>query len=136
LFVNLYLRMNIEVLSNSIIGAAINVHKELGQGLLESIYEDSLCHELKILGIEYEKQKHLPFIYKGVKMKSYFRIDLLIENEIIVEIKSTEHLIEAHSAQLLSYLKISNKRLGLLLNFNVPLLKNGIKRISNDYYKP
>jgi GxxExxY protein len=127
--------MNIEVLSNTIIGAAINVHKELGQGLLESIYEDSLCHELNILGIEFEKQKHLPFIYKGVKMKSYFRIDLLIENEIIVEIKSSGQLIDVHSAQLLSYLKLANKKLGLLLNFNTPLMKDGIRRIANNYYK-
>ena len=127
--------MNIEVLSNNIIGAAINVHKELGQGLLESIYEDSLCHELNIIGIEFEKQKHLPFIYKGVKMKSYFRIDLLIENEIIVEIKSSGQLIDVHSAQLLSYLKLANKKLGLLLNFNTPLMKDGIRRIANNYYK-
>ncbi len=127
--------MDLEILSKSIIGAAIVVHKELGQGLLESIYEESLCHELSLLGIEYEKQKHLPFIYKGVKMRNYFRIDLLIENEIIVEIKSSEQLIDAHSAQLLSYLKLADKKLGLLLNFNTPLLKNGIRRIANNYYR-
>lgn len=125
--------MNTEIdkLSNAIIGAAIEVHRELGQGLLESIYEESLCHELDLLNISYNRQKHLPFIYKGTKMSSYFRIDLLVENQIIVEVKSSSNLIEVYSAQLLSYLKLSDKKLGLLLNFNVPLMKQGIKRVVN-----
>jgi GxxExxY protein len=125
------MKLEIDKLSNIIIGAAIDVHRELGQGLLESIYEDSLCHELEQLNISFERQKHLPFIYKGKKMKSYFRIDILVENEIIVEVKSTSELIDVHSAQLLSYLKLSNKKLGLILNFNVPMLKQGIKRVVN-----
>lgn len=125
--------MNLEInnLSNIVIGAAINVHKELGQGLLESIYEESLCHELDLLNVSYERQKHLPFIYKGTKMKSYYRIDILVEKEIIVEVKSTSDIIDVHTAQLLSYLKISNKKLGLILNFNVPMLKQGIRRVVN-----
>jgi GxxExxY protein len=116
-------------ISRKIIGAAIEVHKVLGPGLLESAYEMGLEREMKIRGLNVRRQVALPLVYKGEKCDIGYRIDLLVENKVIVEIKSVESLNNVHIAQVLTYLKLSNCKLGLLINFNVPLLKNGIKRL-------
>ena len=117
--------------SEKIIGCAIQVHRELGPGLLESSYEECLYYELIQSGLLVEKQKPLPLVYKDVKLECGYRIDLLIENKVIVEIKSVDGLNDVHLAQVLTYLKLSKCKLGLLMNFNVVLLKDGIKRIVN-----
>ncbi|HED07807.1 MAG TPA: GxxExxY protein [Ignavibacteria bacterium] len=119
-------------LSREIIGAAIKVHKNLGPGLLESAYEECLFYELKKLQLKVEKQKPMPLIYDDVKLDIGYRIDILVENKVVIEIKSVEALNDVHLAQVLTYLKLSNCKLGLLINFNVSLLKNGIKRIVNN----
>ncbi len=119
-------------LSREIIGAAIKVHKNLGPGLLESAYEECLFYELKKLQLKVEKQKPMPLIYDDVKLDIGYRIDILVENKVVIEIKSVEVLNDVHLAQVLTYLKLSNCKLGLLINFNVSLLKNGIKRIVNN----
>jgi len=119
-------------ISRKIIGAAIEVHKVLGPGLLESAYEMGLERELKIRGLNVRRQVALPLVYKGEKCDIGYRIDLLVENKVIVEIKSVESLNNVHIAQVLTYLKLSNCKLGLLINFNVSLLKNGIKRLVHN----
>ncbi len=111
-----------------IIGCAYKVHSELGPGLLESTYEICLEYELREEGLKVEKQKALPVVYQGIKMDAGYRIDLLVEDEIVVELKSVEILAPIHEAQLLTYLKLAKKKLGLLINFNVIDLKKGIKR--------
>jgi GxxExxY protein len=116
-------------LANEIIGLAIKVHKALGPGLLESSYKECLFYEVVKAGYFAEKEKPLPLIYETVKLDIGYRIDLLIENKLIVEIKAVDALADIHSAQVLTYLKLSGNRLGLLINFNVTLLKNGIKRL-------
>lgn len=116
-------------LSNEIIGLAIRVHRALGPGLLESSYKECLYYEVVKAGYFAEKEKPLPLIYETVKLEIGYRIDLLIENKLVVEIKAVDALAEIHSAQVLTYLKLSGNRLGLLINFNVTLLKNGIKRL-------
>ena len=118
-------------ISEKIIGCAIQVHRELGPGLLESSYEECLYYELFKSGLYVEKQKPLPLIYKEVKLDCGYRIDLIVENKVIIEVKSVEALNDIHLAQVLTYLKLSKCKLGLLMNFNVLLLKNGIKRIVN-----
>ena len=118
-------------ISNKVIGAAIEVHKILGPGLLESAYEVCLERELNIQGLSVKRQLALPLVYKDVKCDIGYRIDLLVENKVIVEIKSVESFNDVHIAQVLSYLKLSNCKLGLLINFNVSLLKEGIKRLVN-----
>ncbi|MHB8157526.1 MAG: GxxExxY protein [Desulfocucumaceae bacterium] len=118
----------LNAITEQIIGCAIEVHKNLGPGLLESIYEKALCCELDLRGIKHESQVMVPILYKG-KMLGEHRLDLLVENEIIVEIKAVDRYEPVFNAQLLSYLKLTGKHLGLLVNFNVPALKNGIKRI-------
>jgi GxxExxY protein len=123
--------MDINQLSSKIIGAAIEVHKALGPGLLESSYQKCLCHELGLRGISYENEKPLPLVYKGEKLDCAYQMDLVVENAIIVELKSCEKLEPIHEAQLLTYLKLSDQTLGLLLNFNVPVMRDGIKRIVN-----
>ncbi len=120
-------------ITETIIGCAINVHKELGQGLLESAYEACLLYDLSQTKMKIESQKPLPIIYKNVKLDCSYRLDLLIEDEVVVEIKSVEKLLPIHKAQLLSYLKISSLKIGLLINFNVELLKDGIIRVVNNY---
>ena len=115
-------------ITKNIIGCAIEVHKNLGPGLLESIYENALCFELRTSNIKYKKQVAVPVNYKGYSIGNY-RLDLLVNSEIIVELKAVNRLEPVFEAQLLSYLKMTNKKLGLLINFNVPVLKNGIKRI-------
>ena len=119
-------------LSYEIIGAAIEVHRHLGPGLLESAYEECLCHELNIQRFIFERQKPLPVIYKGIKLDCGYRLDLVIQNAIILELKSCENIEPIHKAQLLTYLKLSGLNLGLILNFNVPLMRNGIVRVVNN----
>ncbi len=118
-------------LSQLIIGAAINVHRQLGPGLLENAYEACLEYELLEKGCLVERQKPLPVVYKQIKVECGFRIDLLVDRKIIVEVKAVDALAPIHNAQLLSYLKLSKCKLGLLINFNAKLLKNGIRRIAN-----
>ncbi|HEX9653962.1 MAG TPA: GxxExxY protein [bacterium] len=118
-------------LSNGIIGAAIEVHRALGPGLLESAYEECLCHELNLRRLSFERQKPLPITYKGVKLDCGYRVDLLIESLVLVELKTVNRIEPVHEAQLLTYLKLTNLWLGLLINFNVPVLKDGIRRIVN-----
>ena len=116
-------------LTDAIIGAAIEVHTHLGPGLLESAYEECLCEELRSRGIRFQRQRPLPLEYKGKKLDCGYRLDLVVEDRVIVEIKSVDGLAPIHEAQLLTYLRLSGKRVGLLINFNVPLLKDGIKRM-------
>ena len=118
-------------ITEKIIGCAIEVHKGLGPGLLESAYEECLCFELAQAGLEYKRQFPLPVIYKGVKLDCGYRMDLVVEDLVVVEIKAIESLMPVHEAQLLSYLKLHNKKVGLLMNFHIPVLKNGLKRIVN-----
>lgn len=120
-------------LATKIIGAAIEVHRQLGPGLLESTYENWLAYELKQIGLNLQQQVTLPNVYKKVKLNAGYRIDLLVENKIIIEIKSVEVLADIHTAQLLTYLKLKDLKLGLLINFNEVLLKNGLKRVLNGY---
>ena len=119
---------DINVLTNKVLGLAFEVHTQLGAGLLESTYESCLFYELKENNINVERQKKLPIIYKGIQLDTDYRIDLLIDNQLIIELKSVEALQPVHSAQLLTYMKLSNLKYGLLLNFNVPHLKQVIKR--------
>src|SRR5882672_9372145 len=114
--------------TEKIIGAAIEVHRCLGPGLLESAYEECLCYELSQLGLRFERQVRLPVQYKTLKLDCGYRMDLVVEDAIVVEIKSIEDLLPIHDAQLLTYLRASEKRVGLLFNFNVVLLKNGLRR--------
>lgn len=123
-----------DVLTDKIISAAIEVHRELGPGLLESVYEYCLLEECQDRGLKVKQQLKLPVVYKGKELNKNFFIDLLIENEIIVELKCAEVLLPVHEVQLLTYLKLADKKLGLLLNFNVPLMKQGIKRKINGYF--
>jgi GxxExxY protein len=120
-------------ISQKIIGAAIEVHKQLGPGLLESAYETCLAFELKQMGLDVKQQQALPVVFKEVKLDAGYRIDLLIEDKVIIEIKSVESLADIHTAQLLTYLKLKDLKLGLLINFNEVLLKTGIRRILNGY---
>ena len=118
-------------ISSKIIGAAIEVHKQLGPGLLESTYETCLAYELKQMGLDVKQQQALPVVYKEVKLDAGYRIDLLIENKVIIEIKSVEALADIHTAQLLTYLKLKDLKLGLLINFNSVRVVDGLKRILN-----
>ena len=127
--------MTYDELSEVIIGAAIDVHRELGPGLLESIYETCLVHELRETGLSVSQQLAIPIIYKGVRMGNDLKLDLLVDERIIVEVKAVEEFHPVHQAQLLTYLKLTDKRVGLLLNFNSPVLRKGIKRMMNGYLK-
>lgn len=120
----------VNFLANRVVNASIKVHKNLGPGLLESVYETCLYYELNKEGLEVEKQVKLPIVYDGIKLDADLRLDIWVEKSLIVEIKSVEVLLPVHQAQLLTYLKLTNNRLGLLINFNVVLLKQGIKRIA------
>ncbi|MEA2083542.1 MAG: GxxExxY protein [Thermodesulfobacteriota bacterium] len=120
-----------DALSNKIIGAAIEVHRVLGPGLLESAYEECLCRELSLRDIKFERQKSLPVAYKGVKLDCGYRLDILVEQLVILELKTVNRIEPIHDAQLLTYLKLADLKLGLLLNFNVPVMKAGIRRIVN-----
>ncbi|MDG2617770.1 GxxExxY protein [Thermoleptolyngbya sichuanensis XZ-Cy5] len=125
------MEMELDEISGQVIGAAIAVHRELGPGLLESAYEACLVHELRQRGVQIEQQIPQPVIYKGLQLECGYRLDLLVENRVIVELKAVETLLPIHEAQLLTYLKLRQLRLGLLINFNVPILKRGIKRLLN-----
>ncbi|NBV22653.1 MAG: GxxExxY protein [Proteobacteria bacterium] len=116
-------------ISAMVIGAAIEVHRVLGPGLLESAYEECLCHELSLRGIAFERQLALPVDYKGVRLNCGYRLDIVLPGKLVIEIKAAEALAPIHDAQLLTYLKLSGIRTGLLLNFNVPLLRDGIRRL-------
>jgi len=120
-------------ISSIIIGAAIKVHKDLGPGLLENVYESCLEYELKQSGMDIQRQLVLPVIYKGIHIDTAYRLDLLVENEVIVEIKSVSGLVNIHTAQLLTYLKLTNLKLGLLINFNTTKVTQGIKRVVNNF---
>ncbi len=119
-------------LTEKIIGCGIAVHRVIGPGLLESAYEECLCYELNAAKIQFERQVPLPVKYKDVRLNCGYRMDLVVEGQVVVEIKAVERLAPIHDAQLLSYLKLFEKRLGLLMNFHVPVLKKGIKRIVNN----
>ena len=116
-------------LTGRVIGVAIGVHRELGPGLLESTYQTCMVHDLLASGLQFEWQKRMPITYKGRRIKTAYRIDLLIENELIVELKCIDRFEPVHTAQLLTYMKLSRCRTGLLINFKVPLLKDGIRRV-------
>ena len=120
-----------DTFSKEVIGAAIEVHRYLGPGLLESAYEECLCRELAIRGITFERQKPLAVSYKGVKLDCGYRLDIVVGGLVILELKAIEKVDPIHEAQLLTYLKLSDLKLGILINFNVPILKDGIKRIVN-----
>ncbi|HEX2915794.1 MAG TPA: GxxExxY protein [Chloroflexia bacterium] len=117
-----------EELSRTILGAAIEVHRELGPGLLESAYEECLCYELKRRKLAYERQVELPVIYKGIPMNCNYRMDVVVENTVLLELKAVEQTLSVHEAQLLTYMKLSGYKLGLLINFNVPVLMKGVIR--------
>jgi GxxExxY protein len=119
-------------ISYKVIGAAIELHKNLGPGLLESVYENALAYDLREAGLDVKQQIPMPLIYKEVKMDNGYRLDLLIENKVIIEIKSVESIAPVHFSQTLTYLKLSNTKLGLLINFNTDKLKDGIHRIVNN----
>lgn len=119
-------------LSGIVFNCALKVHQTLGPGLLESAYEECLFYELKKTGLEIQKQKPLPLIYEEVKLDVGYRLDIIVENKLILEIKSVDTLNDIHFAQLLTYLKLTNCKLGLLINFNVVLIKNGIRRVVNN----
>lgn len=118
-------------LSKIIIGCAIEVHKQLGPGLLESAYQEYLFYELMQAGLKVQKEKPMPIVYREVRLDHGYRIDLLVEEKVVIEIKTVDVLNEVHTAQVLTYLKLGDYKLGLLLNFNVSLLKTGIKRLIN-----
>ena len=120
-------------LSGMILDAAIAVHKEMGPGLLESVYQACLLKELSDRGLQVQAMAQIPLIYKGFILNKDYVIDMLVENEIILELKAIEEILPVHEAQIISYLKLANKRLGLLINFNVPLLKDGYKRFVNNF---
>ena len=117
-------------LTGEIIGAAIEVHRWLGPGLLESAYEQALCHELVTRDLRFTRQIQLPLEYKGVRLDCDYRLDLVVDNTVIIELKAVEKILPVHEAQLLSYLRLSGLRLGLLINFHVPVLKDGIRRFA------
>jgi len=124
--------MDKNLITSKIIGCAIEVHKQLGPGLLESTYQDCLLYELETSGLEVKKELFLPIKYKQLDLDRGFRIDLLIESKIVVELKAIDKITDIHKAQLLTYLKLGNYKLGLLLNFNVKIFKHGITRIINE----
>jgi len=124
--------MNENELSRKIIGAAIEVHRILGPGLLESVYEEALCHELHLQSINFVRQKNVPIPFKGIKLGSDLRLDLLVENKVIVDLKAKEKILNIDKAQMLTYLRLSQKHLGLIINFHVEVLRKGIARIVNE----
>lgn len=124
---------NLNRITDNVIGAAIEVHRALGPGLLESAYEACLAFELAQRGLKVEQQTPLPVVYREVKLQCGYRLDLLVEEKVIVELKAVERLLRIHEAQLLSYLKLSGCKVGLLMNFNVKVLKNGLRRVVNGF---
>jgi GxxExxY protein len=122
-------------LTKSIIGCAINVHRAIGPGVLESVYSECLAHELKQHGLSFELEKPVPLIYRGVQLKARFYIDFVVENQVIVELKSVAEVIHIHECQVLTQLKLTELPVGLLINFNVPLLVDGVTRLVNPTLK-
>ena len=122
-------RKRLNDLCTQVIGLAIEVHRETGPGLLESAYEECLCHEFDLRGISYKRQHAVPVQYKGTKLDCAYRIDILVENRVILELKSVDCLEPIHEAQTLTYLKLTGLKVGLLINFNVPVLRDGVKRL-------
>lgn len=120
----------IDRIASEIVDSAFKVHSTLGPGLLESVYEICLAHELHRRGITFERQVSLPIIYEGLKLESGLRIDIIVDNSVVIEIKAVETLLDVHIAQLLTYLKLTHHRLGFIINFNVPRIKDGIKRFA------
>ena len=123
------LPLEYEKTAKLIVDSAYTVHKNLGPGLLESVYEPCFCHELGKRGVEHKRQVAIPLVYDGIKFAESLRLDVLVENKIICELKVVDALVSVHTAQLLTYLKLADKRLGFLINFNVPIIKQGIKRV-------
>jgi GxxExxY protein len=119
----------IEAIAKKVFNCGLKVHRELGAGLLESVYEVCLAHEINKLGLKVERQVQLPVIYDGITFEAGMRLDLLVEERLIVEVKAVDSLLPVHQAQLMTYLKLTKNRLGLLINFNVNLFKNGVKRV-------
>ncbi len=126
-------REDFNLISGEVIAAAIEVHKELGPGLLESVYEACMEEELMLRGFDVKKQVRVPIVYKGKKLEKEFFMDLLVNDVLVIELKAVETILPVHEVQLVTYLKLSNKRLGLLLNFNVAILKEGISRKVNNF---
>ncbi len=124
--------MTINELSGIVIGAAIEVHKVLGPGLLESAYENCLCHELQLRSVVFERQKPLPITYKGVNLDCGYRLDVVVQGMLVLAVNAWDRIDSIHKAQLLTYLKLSGLSLGLLLNFNVPVMRDGIVRVANE----
>ena len=120
-------------LAGVVVDAALQVHRAIGPGLLESAYRAYFVHELRLRTLRVDVEVRLPIYYKGIKLDTGYRLDLLVEREIVIELKSIAKLLDVHTAQLLSHLRLSHRRLGLLINFNVPLLKHGIKRVANNF---
>lgn len=123
----------LNLITRRIIGCAIEVHRRLGPGLLESVYEEALCMEMKHDGLAFQRQLSVPIIYRNEKLNVPLKLDLLIADAVIVELKAVEEILPVHEAQLLSYLRLAKKDLGLLINFNVPILKEGIRRKRNTF---
>ena len=121
-------RLRFEELTEQIIGAAIEVHKAVGPGLLEGIYEECLCHEFTLRKLGFERQLVVPVVYKSVRLECKYRVDLLVENTVVLELKTVERILPIHEAQLLTYLRLLAKPVGLILNFNVPAMRHGIVR--------
>ena len=123
----------LNIISKQVLDSAIEVHKQLGPGLLESVYEYCLCKEMELRNIKYKRQVRIPIFYKNEAVGTDYIIDILVENELILELKAVEKVLPVHKAQLLSYLRLIKKRLGILINFNVPILVNGWERVINGY---
>lgn len=126
-------REEFDKISKQIVDVCICVHREMGPGLLESVYELCMMKEFELRGVKAQNQVVIPLVYRGFELSKEFKIDILVENEIIIELKSAEVILPVFEAQLISYLRLTDKRLGFLINFNVPLVKNGIKRFVNNY---
>ena len=126
-------RDKLNELSKEIFESALSVHREMGPGLLESVYQECLLKEFKLRNINTENMVMIPLVYKGEELDKTYVIDILVESEIIIELKANEAILPVHEAQLISYLKLADKRLGFLINFNVPLLKNGFRRFVNNF---
>ena len=129
-------RTKLNELSHRVIGLCIEVHRELGPGLLESAYEEALAYEFTQAGLVFERQREMPLLYKGVKLDCGYRLDFIVDGQLIIELKAVTELLPIHHAQLLTYLKLERRSLGLLVNFNVPVLKDGIRRVAaGDLFK-
>jgi GxxExxY protein len=128
--------MELDQVTHTIIGASILVHRTIGVGLLESAYEECLAYELSSRGLYIERQKAIPLVYKGVVLECSFRPDLIVENQVVVELKCCARLDSSHEAQMLTYLRITGLTVGLILNFHAPVLKDGIKRLVNGFSAP